>query len=326
MSDKMTIKVPNPTDEDELTKKMIAEAKGTPHHYTKDTKKEQNFNDDPDYIRIDNLPSKFIPYNFSSIWFRPLKVGDWVKITQAVVHQNVTSFLDALDPSISIPIRDLCYQDFVWFMYRQRLESFPNSPINVTWVSKYGNTNELQINSAPETIYFSLNQEEYTKIFGVTFRMPNVRDYEVIESKLLDPEKELLYKQVQYFQTSIQFDSEKDEIRNFISKSVEWMKDRKLSELQELSKIKKLMAFGVNQELQLIDKHYTIEGWVQKIKEAIKLEKNSEYPNQDTVDFLLQSLSDIEEKKEKGEDLSKPDKEVVTHEFSPWGFFPDLEE
>ena len=295
-------------------------------HYTVDTKEEEIYAKDPNYNRIDNLPSKFLPYSFSHIFIRKMKVGDWISLTNAVKHKNITLFLDALDPTLSIPIRDLTYPDFVWFAYWQRLNSFPKKPLNITWISKYGNENTLEVtNSLIKTNELNITLEDYEeKIIKVGYKIPTVRDYEVSMSNMLSEEDLNLFNYSQYLQMD-QYKSLKDYIENSVKHSIDKLKEGDISITDNIENIKKLINFGVIESVEVTDPQYSVDKFIERVGTSIEVLKKEKDQDEAAISYMSQMKADFLRRKEAGEDLSKPIPDTVQLGFSPWGFFPGIQ-
>ena len=296
-------------------------------HHTVDQPTEEDYAKDPNYTRLDNLPSKFIFYPYSQIFARSLTVTDWVVLTQAVNHQNITEFLDLFDTTLSVPIRDLAFNDFIWFMYWQRMRSFPRQPLQITWVSRYGNQNQTQVTSTEQVVdTIKIDREEYDKLQKNGYRVPTARDYEILMSGYLTPEQMDTYRIAQYLEVDLDYPDEKTRIENQVKDSIERVGTLPLDQIAELDEVKEKLQFGVKNSIELVDEHFNIEDWKVQLAKGVKIIRNNPDAEQSMADFLDNQLSRIKLDEEAGEDVGGASPEMISLGFSPWGFFPNVSE
>lgn len=84
---------------------------------------------DSRYISItDDLPSKFVFYEFDSLSIRPLTVIELKKIFKAHATRNFIFLIEAIGATIDRPIMGLTMGDFWYLLYWQRINSYKRSP------------------------------------------------------------------------------------------------------------------------------------------------------------------------------------------------------
>ncbi len=93
---------------------------------------------DNSFNRID-LPSQFHFYDWKDLHTRAITVPDQVKIARAVRHQNLTVLLDALSAMCNRDAREMCRPDFEALCYWHKFNSYLDSPMTITWNTRYGN-------------------------------------------------------------------------------------------------------------------------------------------------------------------------------------------
>ena len=297
-------------------------------HYTEDQPTEIDYAKDPRYLRIDNLPSKFVFYGFSQVFARPLDVDLWIALTQAVNRQNITEFIDVFDKTLSVSIRELAYHDFIWYMYWQKLNSFPKQPIQITWTSRYGNENQTRVTDVNVIVdELELDPGDYQQLVEQGFRFPTVRDYEILMSGLLTPEQTEKYRIAQYYQfNELQYPNDKARVENYVKDSIVLIGQRSIPELDEFPEVKRQLTFGIKSQVELTDEHYSLDDWKQHLRRGVELVRARPDADQQVAEFMLNTLAQIKLREEAGEETGKAVPETVTLEFSPWGFFPDLPE
>lgn len=145
------------------------------------------------------MPSGNVVYD--DVLLKTLDVSTLKKVSAAISAKDFTLLLDALDSRISMDIRDLTVPDFYFFMYWQRLNSYPRSPHMVPWTSKYGNKNITRVTMTDLTI----KELQMTKATLEAWRqkgidIPRIRDMEVLADTELSAEDrwELEYAQYMY--------------------------------------------------------------------------------------------------------------------------------
>ena len=154
---------------------------------------------DPKMQRI-SLPSKCNFYNFDEVFVRPFGIPDMFKVAQVQNSKNLTLLIDLIDNTLSVDARDLSRQDFYYMLYTQRYLSYPRTPFNITWTSKYGNRGNTEVRrSELDIIEATLSKEDFnTQFRSKGFTIPTVRDWELLETENLDEEVRWTYERAQY--------------------------------------------------------------------------------------------------------------------------------
>lgn len=312
--------------EEPIEEEAPAEDKTDVLHYTQDTPEETDYSQDPRYMRIDNLPSKFVFYDFSQVFGRAMDVDDWVNLTRAVNRKNITEFIDAFAPTLSVDIRDLALNDFIWFMYWQRLNSFPQNPLQISWMSRYGNRNQTQVsNTNLFNVDIEINRQEYLEIMAQGYRVPTVRDYEVIMSGYLTPDQTLKYNIAKYLNIDLSYENAKEETENFVADFLAAVGKTPLPTIAGLDEIKTKFEFGIRNEVELLDQHYNTAEWKASLEKGVKVLLQMEERDEQLFEFMQTRLADLKAREEAGEEL-QPSPETVEITFTPWNFFPDIQE
>lgn len=127
------------------------------------------------------LPSNCLPYDFSEVYIRPLKVRALGMIYAAHVNKSFSLLLDALNPYINVDIRELTPQDLTFIMHWLRGNSYPKSPMKIKYRTRYGNDVEIPVKVSNLKITdLEMTKDEYKswKAKGIVF--PTVRDMELL--------------------------------------------------------------------------------------------------------------------------------------------------
>lgn len=86
---------------------------------------------------IDGLPSNYHYYDFKELRVRPFVWVDVRDLGIARANNNMRYLLEVVGRCISVPLRVLTVGDFIYICYWLRLNSYPKSPVVVTWGCRY---------------------------------------------------------------------------------------------------------------------------------------------------------------------------------------------
>lgn len=153
------------------------------------------------HIRV-GLPSNFVPYTFTDYQLRPFVPRDLSRIYRAMIDADFSTIVDAIDRCGSVDARSFTPGDFKYLMYRQRLDSYPASPFEVPWKSRYGNDNKITVNhSNLNVIQLEITKEEFHERFAeFGLQFPTIRDVELIQANAskLPADEHWLFERVQF--------------------------------------------------------------------------------------------------------------------------------
>ena len=124
-----------------------------------------------------DLPSRFLPYEFSELHVRRLTVGE-VKRIREMVESGSSGYTlaDTLTPAMSVHPGELTMGDFWYVLAWLRLNTFTNTPMTLQWVcSSCGSKQESNIN-LPELEIQELRRDY---IEPATVRCPNGEEVNV---------------------------------------------------------------------------------------------------------------------------------------------------
>ena len=253
----------------------IVEVESSDRHVVEQARASTNLG--PEWVRQD-MPSHSVPYSFNTdIFLRPLSLDALSLIYAAQANESFTLFVDALNHCINVDIRDLTPEDLKTVMYWVRDNSYPRSPLEVEYVTRYNNTVKVSTrrsNLSIRELDMTRNEAAEWRAKGIIF--PTVRDAELIHNSenLPDAEKwKLEYAQyVEYIPTPGVTD-----YSDYV--------DRKLARLNELT---------VEHGLEFI-------GWIDKFKalldygmiERVKI-KDPQFEPQAAISFFMQSAKDYQ--------------------------------
>ena len=210
-------------------------------------------------------------------------------------------------------------------MYWQKLNSFPKQPTNINWVSRYGNENRSRVTDLSVIVNeLDMEPERFQELDAQGWRFPTVRDYEILMSGLLTETQNDKYHIAQYLKFDLDYPDDKTQIENYVKDSIQAIGSKPTTMISEIFDIQDEMDFGVKSEVELIDQHYDLEDWKESLRKSIQIVRADKDADQQVGDFMQNTLTQLKLRKEAGEETGKPSPEMVTLEFSPWGFFPNI--
>ena len=89
---------------------------------------------DSRFIRLEELPSDFLPYpDRQYIMVRPFSVKELKLIARSIETGNVDYITQAIDNCIDMDVYSLTIPDYFYLYYWFRIESYPNTPHYMEW-------------------------------------------------------------------------------------------------------------------------------------------------------------------------------------------------
>lgn len=272
------------------------------------------------------------------IYVRPLSVATVNNIYKSIERQSPALYFDALNEHISIDIRDLTYPDFVYFCYWLRIESFPKTPYTFNWVSRYGNTNTVVMQTLPFKVHeLQMTREEYLEYRALGIVMPSLREAEVLSNMNEEDEGDRENRwAVNYAQYVDKGDHPLDQ------NLMRYKLDRLLSNpdasfIETIQEFSDKVTHGIDEVLVLRDQHFTIgkaisylEGMVETMTELIgaELHSNGGAPTTETLamadrlEYYSAELKELITARDNGEEYTPKEEEVVTRELRNVDMFP----
>lgn len=123
---------------------------------------------------IDGLPSNYRYYDFKSLRIRPFVWADVRDLGIARSANRMQFLLEVVSRCIDVPLGDLTLGDFIYICYWLRLNSYPKSPVIVTWSCrkcKHGNVTKIHSKTV------SIIELEETVEMDSRFEIPRMRNY-----------------------------------------------------------------------------------------------------------------------------------------------------
>lgn len=145
------------------------------------------------------LPSRCIPYAFDTVRMRRLRPKDVAKVYRSAVEESFPLLVSALAAAVDQDIRTLTVADFYYIMYWQRLNSYPNSPFEIDWTSRYGTDEKLVLTMDSLTVDFlKADAEEYAGYTAKGLKLPSVADLIFLQNTTVDADERWLYERAQF--------------------------------------------------------------------------------------------------------------------------------
>lgn len=88
---------------------------------------------DSRFSDIGQLPSKYYPYDLKDLHIRPFGVKELRLLSKAITYNNLDYMVSAVDQVIDHDAFSLTIGDFYYVLMWLRLQSFPKTPLVVTW-------------------------------------------------------------------------------------------------------------------------------------------------------------------------------------------------
>lgn len=143
------------------------------------------------YLVLRGVPSNFIPYSFNRLAVRSFHWHELVILHKIRMTKDMELLVNLINSCIDVDAGELILEDFEFLMHYLKINSFPKSPLGVTWDCKYcGHNNfhrvlttKTEINEIPKG---------YTLPDNIDY--PRMKHYVQLEEESIDnPErKELL--------------------------------------------------------------------------------------------------------------------------------------
>jgi hypothetical protein len=141
-----------------------------------------------EWERVD-VPSDFIPYEWNDLSVKHFGVLDHAKIARATRTKNTSLLLDVLSSTSNRDARDLVFNDFKALLIWHKLNSYQNTPYNITWHSRYGVQGKHTVKTTePRETKLHTTREEFMAWREKGFALPTARDLEVFDSVSDDKE------------------------------------------------------------------------------------------------------------------------------------------
>ena len=205
-----------------------------------------------------SLPSRGIFYDKDEVMVRPLKTRHLCKIQGAVESQAISGILNTLDSCIDMDIRDLTQPDFRFLMYWWRLHSFPKTPLQLRWVSKYGNENISTIVETNLSVAVTTETRERVQQFrekGITY--PTVRELEYSILNKLNTEDAWLFNYAQYY------------IGNSVDEKVERLDNNSSNFKSDITEFTKVFEHGIDEVVYARDIHFDKAKYIELLNQRI---------------------------------------------------------
>lgn len=273
-------------------------------------------NPDSNYLRVTDLPSNFIFYDFDSFHIRPFQIRELSKIFRSAYEENVTHLIDAIDATTDINVRMLTLGDFYFLMYMQRINSYPKSPYTISWVSRYGNDNKFQVNHTNIQLKYLEDKDKLQEYIDIGLTIPRVSDMELVETENLNQEDKFLYEHAQYMPGA-----------TIEEKLANLDKYQDLSVISDINKFKQITDHGVTESVEVVDAKFEPTSAVAFLREQVKQMKeslNKEDPNRSIMNRIKEYETEIAEIEAKviANETPQPRKENIQLTVGVYNFFP----
>lgn len=124
---------------------------------------------------IDGLPSNYHYYDFKTLRIRPFVWADVRDLGIARSTNKLRFLLEVVARCIDQPLAELTLGDFVYICYWLRINSYPKSPVVVTWECRY--CSHLNTNKVHTKTVSILELEEKVEFDTERFEIPRMRNY-----------------------------------------------------------------------------------------------------------------------------------------------------
>lgn len=288
-----------------------------------------------EWIRQD-FPSHNLSYApGKDIFCRIIDIPVMAKLSAAVKSKSFTMFLDALDPCISMDIRELTPSDLTFFMYWLRLESFPKIAMAFPWVSKYGDELETKVNRTDlEIKEIEITAEEYAEYVAQGYRLPTVRDMELLEDTGLSEEDRFRLELCQYVQGDEEFNPE-----TYVSSKLEALTAKGAMAYIEVQEFAKKITHGVVESAEVTNHKFKPETAIAHFRKTANdllnliaiADKNNEVEGNEaaliSIGARIKDLQDTADTMQKDLEEGRPivpEKEVIAITINAMTFFPTV--
>lgn len=262
---------------------------------------------DTRYTRV-SVPSNCVFYDFDDIQVRPFEVDDLAKLSRAQLESKTTILIDVIDGVVNQDVRDLTIGDFYYLLYLIRIWSYPKTPLNLTWTSKYGNRNQYEVTRSNIVVdECHMDRDVWYSWQERGFCVPTVRDLEVFQNENLAPEFQWKYQRAQYLQGT--------SVEDKVAKLTEF---RTLGILEDIREFTALINHGVVETVEVRDAFFDPRAWLARLQEMLADTKDR------SLEFeIRRQIRELEARLRKGE-LVVPDVETIRISINLLAFFPDL--
>jgi len=216
-------------------------------------------------IDIGGLPSNFVSYDWDNLYIRPFRVGDLQKLAYAR-EQGLKVIIDVIGGCINRNVRELTIGDFIFILYWERIHSYVKSPLKFSYVSKYGNTNDVVVNESNlKIVETKLTKEQYEEWSSKGYAIPRVADMEYIES--LKGTKE---------QKGVKADILDDQNVQWyghwntpVEQKLKELADKELLWYEDLKEWKDLVHHGVDEIVKVVDAKFDPNKYIERLEQTI---------------------------------------------------------
>ena len=254
---------PNNFDDVEYVGKQVVESSQS-NDVELSTKKEPVFggNETNDkYVSIE-LPSGFIFYDFDTLKIRKFEIRDLAKLAKVQKSESYKLFKDVIQGCIDRDVNALTQGDFRYLCYWLRLNSYPKSPMNIEWVSKYGNKGVAQVRKDNLiTLAPDITKEQLQEWRAKGFEVPFLKFSDIFDTKLSDDD-DYLYTNAQYFKGNTWEEK--------IATMEKYLNENGLESLQDIQTFDKLIEHGVQEEVTVYDSKFDPLEYKKKLEEQMK--------------------------------------------------------
>jgi len=273
----------------------------------------------------------FSDFDFGELFAKNIDLPTQELITKARLPEirDMSSYIDALSTLIKEPIdlRDFTYDDFFYFLYYTKFNSYTRIPLVLRWVSKYGNENFYKIQETDlKYINPVITKEQYIENFkskGIV--MPTLRDWEILNVQNDFDEEDLdIYRRAQYFEGN----SIEEKVDHYFRRGED------LEALSIVAELKQVSQHGVINTVDLIDAKFNANKYIEaRIEYTDALKREMEYYKEENLPLYLSYRKEVDESeleiKEKQAILQnggqvRPEVETVPVRFNALDIFPIL--
>lgn len=294
---------------------------------------------DSDWYNVD-LISNFIFYDWSEISVRPFKPRDQAKLATAVKHNNMALLLDVISATSTKDARDLVFSDWMSLCILHKKFSYPDTPYNITWNSRYGvlATNTTKILKTEE-VRLKADRKEYLRWkneFGLV--VPTCKDVELVTANM-DDDTLYLFEKAQF----IDPEPLADEIERLrkegdrtpsLTARINKLDSLGLKHFDRIDEFNKVFSdFGIKERavVEINEKQFNPEVAIAALRNFKSTNDDETIVNKETLEAhheadLIEKLlaaAQIDAIPDQPITINyKPRKEEVPLAFSPWTMFP----
>jgi hypothetical protein len=217
------------------------------------------------WVRQD-FPSGNLTYGNADIQVRPMDISVIKRLAGARAGKSFTAMIDALSSCINMDIRNLTVQDFYFFMYWLRINSYLKSPLNIRWQTKYGNERSFRItNTTLEVIELEIDNFVWNN-YRERYTIPTIRDMEIMQNSTLAAAEEWEIKYSQY----IRLDFEGTPPPDYMQQKIDLLNSYGPDALVEIDEFSKLINHGVKEIIEIADSSVDVLKSIDYLKEEVQ--------------------------------------------------------